>query len=328
MKHFLFILTLLISFNSYALTKQEKVSLINKKSNDVMDCTFFFSGKSAYFKKHNSKEKHNEYFEKSKQALALYQYLQYGIGISYQDIKKNQDEKFKQFQNTIDSNPAEQRKYVNKVQNPRITKEEKACNLALKFPRTALGLTKATKPFYEKDYMSLNIASASSKNSNLKYKNKKTSPFEQTYKSTQIDKLDDYSKKDKNSYLLTKATIAGSCFYLYKNHKSLSKNKKQFNNTNYYEDKAQQANKLFKYLSIKSGNQARYHLFINQYVKDVKSAESWSKVLFPTMKEIKKAKYSGSRTYEKICDETLKFPSTYLNLNGVIKKFYASDYNK
>jgi hypothetical protein len=80
---------------------------------------------------------------------------------------------------------------------------------------------------------------------------------------------------------------------------------------------------------MEKGGQSKkrtHSLYIQQIKKDTATKESWSKALYPQLKYIKDVSFTGKKTYQQICDYTLKFPPTALNLNGVIKKFYESDY--
>ena len=139
---------------------------------------------------------------------------------------------------------------------------------------------------------------------------------------------DSRNKKYKKSYLQNKAKIPLACIYYYKNSYAIDKKQNKPQLASQSRKKYKQALRLHLYL-MKKGGQSKKRtnsLYIQQIKKDKATKESWSKALYHQLKYIKDASFNGKKTYQQICDYTLKFPSTALNLNGVIKKFYESDY--
>jgi hypothetical protein len=215
-------LLLITSLNSFALSKQEKINIINEKTNDVFNCIMLFNLKRIYHDKYNSVNLEKSYRDKSKKAESLYIYLLYGVGNNHKDVDKTYTQIENDIKKKVESSYSYKNKLYKKMTNPRITPEEKQCNLILKYPRTALNLSKATKNFYEKDYMNFNPSKMTNCKQDCKSYTSKTL-WDKQITSTQNQSADSRNKKYKRSYLQHKAKIPLACIYYYKIHTLLIK---------------------------------------------------------------------------------------------------------
>ncbi|HAG53352.1 MAG TPA: hypothetical protein DCL21_06170 [Alphaproteobacteria bacterium] len=321
--------TIIISFNCLALSKQEKVDLIAKKTDIVSNCILLFKTKSLYNKQHSNKNLYKGYKQKGKDASKLYDFLLFGIGLDMQGVETKHQKLKTDLEYKLSHDTKETLKIYQKIASSGVTREEQNCNIILKYPRTALDIAKATKPFYPKDYQNFKATRLTNCKTSCN-KNKHVSLWDQKHTSTQKKHTNNNTKRNKNLYIQKKSEIVHSCIYLYKNLSNIGKHNKNTSLYKHHKANAQQGLDLYLYMLSKTGKTKRsiYNSYVSQLDTDARSKTTWGKILIERLKKIPEASFTGSYTYEQICNETLKSPYYALNLSKIIKKFYKRDYEQ